>query len=261
MSESIRNLFTEISPTYDRLNHLLSFNIDKRWRRKTIEEIRNRKTPLKALDLCAGTLDLSREFLRQFPTSNVQAVDFSQGMLDQGMKKLSPEEREKIQTICADALSLPFPDGTFDVVFCGYGFRNLDNQETALHEIRRVLKPGGQLLILEFFKPTNWFTKLFHSTYGHFMLPTVGGLISRQSHAYRYLHESISRFYTLNECKIMFNNHMFKSLNHKNFFNGVSSLISAIKDSEGSLGGGGGGPPRRARMSTVGETADRPQRA
>lgn len=230
MSQQIQELFTAISPTYDRLNHLLSFNIDKRWRKKTIGEIRaGRDRPLQALDLCAGTLDLSREFLRQFPEGNVTAVDFSQAMLDEGTKKLTPKEKTKIKTVCADALSLPFPDASFDVVYCGYGFRNLDDQDKGLREIWRVLKPGGQILILEFFRPTKWFTKFFHNTYGNFMLPTIGGLVSKRTSAYRYLHESISRFYTLNECEKLLKKHIFNNISSMNFFNGVSSLITGVK--------------------------------
>ncbi|MDO8520483.1 MAG: bifunctional demethylmenaquinone methyltransferase/2-methoxy-6-polyprenyl-1,4-benzoquinol methylase UbiE [Deltaproteobacteria bacterium] len=226
----IESLFSEISPTYDRLNHLLSFNIDRSWRRKTIAQIVfDRGESVTALDLCAGTLDLTLEFLKTFPKGIVTAVDFSQSMLDLGAKKIPPQDAGRVRLICADALKLPFPDGQFDLLFCGYGFRNLDDKEAGLNEMRRVLRPGGQLLILEFFRPTNWFTKLFHGTYGNFILPTVGRLISKRTGAYRYLHESISRFYSTDECSNLFYKHMFNSIKLKFLFNGVSAIISGVK--------------------------------
>ncbi|MBI2340761.1 MAG: bifunctional demethylmenaquinone methyltransferase/2-methoxy-6-polyprenyl-1,4-benzoquinol methylase UbiE [Deltaproteobacteria bacterium] len=235
MSESIKSLFSSISPTYDRANHLLSLNADRRWRRKTIRKIGGDKTrSFKALDLCAGTLDLSIEFLERFPRGEVWALDFSQKMLEHGMAKIRANGpkgplQHRLHTVCADGLNMPFSTGQFDVVFCGFGFRNFDDRKTALKEIHRVLKPEGQLLILEFFRPTNFITRLFHKTYGNFVLPLAGGLISGRKEAYRYLHRSIADFYSLEECKELFRQSGFETTEAKNFSLGVCSLIAGKK--------------------------------
>ncbi|MBI4410978.1 MAG: ubiquinone/menaquinone biosynthesis methyltransferase [Deltaproteobacteria bacterium] len=242
MSEQIKNLFSSISPTYDGLNHLLSLNTDRRWRKRTIGQISfSKERPVAALDLCAGTLDLSLEFLRQYPAGKVWAVDFSHDMLKHGLTKVrahSPNEgplrgsaplQKRIHAICADGLQMPFPTEFFDVVFCGFGFRNFDDQTAALKEIHRVLKPDGQLLILEFFRPTNSLTRIFHNTYGNFILPLIGGLISGRKEAYRYLHRSIADFYSLEECKKLFEHAGFTIANAKNFSMGVCSLIVGKK--------------------------------
>ena len=230
MSEQIKNLFSSISPTYDRANHLLSLNSDRRWRRKTIGQIRfPKEKPVAALDLCAGTLDLSLEFLRQYPAGKVWALDFSTNMLAQGAAKTNGNLGKRIHLVCADGLNMPFPSGYFDAVFCGFGFRNFDDQTTALKEINRVLKPNGQLLILEFFRPTTIRAQIFHHTYGNFILPLVGGLISGRKEAYRYLHRSIADFYSLEECKELFKNSGFTATFSKNFSMGISSLIVGEK--------------------------------
>lgn len=226
MSEQIKELFSTISPTYDRLNHLLSFNLDKRWRKQTIQTIRaSENAPLLALDLCAGTFDLSLAFLERFRQSKVISADFSHGMLKAGLNKIKPHSN-RIFPVCGDALKLPFPDQSFDVVFCGYGFRNLDDPAKGLAEIHRVLKPGGQILILEFFRPQKLATRVFHHTYGRWVLPNVGHLISKSRSAYLYLHDSISRFYTLNECEKAFEKQGFNEILSKRFFMGVTHLVS-----------------------------------
>jgi len=229
MSEEIKELFSSISPTYDRLNHLLSFNADKRWRKETINRIgRDRTESIKALDLCAGTMDLSLGFLNEFPNGQVYALDFSHPMLEHGLAKAN-NLRERIHPICADGLKLPLPSNCVDVVFCGFGFRNLDNKEKGLKEIHRVLKPKGRVLLLEFFRPTKLSTKIFHTTYGNVVLPTVGRLISKNTGAYRYLHNSISEFYSVDECKDLMKESGFIPKFSKDFLFGISSLLIGEK--------------------------------
>lgn len=230
MSEDVKQLFTDISSTYDKLNHVLSFNIDKLWRKDAMRRIQFKKNePISALDVCAGTLDLSLTFLQEYQNGHVTSLDFSQAMLDYGMGKIKPHQKQKIKVVCGDALNLPFDDGHFDVVFSAYGFRNLDHQDKGLREMFRVLKPGGQLLILEFFRPENIFSKTFHATYGKFLLPTIGQLISGNKEAYQYLHASIQKFLTQDQCKELMEKEGFKFSFLKNYFMGVSSLISGVK--------------------------------
>lgn len=231
MSETVKSLFTSISPTYDRLNHVLSFNIDKIWRKKTITWIEKPKNAcFQVLDLCAGTFDLSLECLKQFPNCHIMAADFSQGMLNAGMIKIAAQKlKGKIVPVCADALNLPFSDNSMDAIVCGYGFRNFDNAEKGLREANRVLKKGGQLLVLDFFKPNSVPAKIFHKTYAKFVIPTLGKLISGHQSAYEYLKNSIQGFLTVAEFKSLLNRNNFTTLKSKDFIFAISSVVSATK--------------------------------
>ena len=203
--QTIKELFDSIAVTYDRANHLLSFNADKSWRRNAVESLPFDPTlPIRVLDLCAGTGDFSLALLERYPNARISAVDFSPPMLKVGRIKAA-NRNGSVQFICADALNLPFPDGSFALLLCGYGFRNLPDREGALDEIRRVLKSGGICLILDFFRPVSFAPRLFHATYGKWILPLIGGLVSKNRGAYEYLGASIGEFYSLNECDSAFN--------------------------------------------------------
>jgi len=227
MSEAVRKLFTEISPTYDRLNHLLSLNIDKLWRKKTIARIQKKSDErFQALDLCCGTFDLSLECVKQFPNAKIQAIDFSQSMIEVGKKKI--QDFPQIIPLCGDALNLSFKNKTFDVIFCGFGIRNLDDVEKGLKEMYRVLKPHGQVLILEFFKPTSSLQKLFHKTYGAHVLPKIGRFISGNPKAYSYLKDSIQGFLTVPEFCELLQKNGFENISAKDYFLKISSCINAF---------------------------------
>lgn len=231
MSESVKNMFTEISPTYDRLNHFLSFNFDKSWRRKTIASIQQEQSQeFSVLDICCGTHDMGLECLRQFPNSKITGIDFSQGMLDAGVEKIKKElDSGKIKTVCGDALALPFEDNSFDVLFCAYGVRNFDNTQKGMQEMMRVLKPGGQVLVLEFFKPTSIINRAFNKTYGQYLLPLFGKWISGHSSAYHYLRDSIRGFKTVPEFQSLISNLGFINVKTKSFFMNISHCVSAFK--------------------------------
>ncbi len=230
MSQKIKNLFDQISPTYDRLNHLLSFGIDRSWRRKTLSDVSpDKQLALTALDLCAGTLDLSIEFLKLYPQSKVVALDFSHSMLKRGLEKIPQHVRDRIDLVCADGLKLPFKKEEFDVVLCAYGMRNLDNNELGLKEIRSVLKPGGKILILDFFRPRKRSTKIFHQTYGKFWLPLMGGVVSGNRKAYCYLHESVKKYYSPEEYQKLMMQCGFTVLPGRDFLWGISSLAIGVK--------------------------------
>lgn len=236
MSEAIKNMFSEISPTYDRLNHALSFNLDKRWRKKSIALIKqNINTEFSTLDLCAGTLDLSLECLKQFPKTTIHAVDFSETMLAEGMEKVRRSHQKdtdtsKIIPVCSDALNLPFHDNFFDVIICSYGIRNFDDTNKGVIEMYRILKPGGQIVILDFFKPSSRLSHIFHNTYASLVIPTVGRLLSGHSSAYRYLRDSIQGFLTVEEFEQMLEKNEFNQINKLDFFGSVSTALSAIKN-------------------------------
>ena len=231
MSQSVKTLFDSISPTYDRLNHILSLNVDKGWRKKTISRIT--KQPLEifqALDLCAGTHDMGLECLRQFPNVKITAMDFSEEMLKAGEHKISLYLKNgQITPIVGDALKMPFPDNHFDVIFCAYGVRNFSDTIQGLKEIRRVLNPNGQLLILDFFRPENFFSRLFHKSYATHILPRVGQWISGNKAAYTYLRDSIQGFLTTAEMGTALLKLNFDNVAVTHFFAGISSCVSATR--------------------------------
>lgn len=223
-------MFSRISPVYDRLNHLLSLNLDRSWRRQAIGMICPPCQTFSALDLCAGTFDLSLECLRQFPGARIKAVDFSQAMLNAGEAKIKSQMESGIITpICADAMSLPLKDESFDVIFCGFGVRNFDMTHKGVLEMYRVLKPGGQVVILEFFRPSNTLARFFHQTYARYLIPFLGRLFSGNDSAYSYLRDSIQGFLTVQEFMDLLKETKFSNLKIKNFFMSVATAVSATK--------------------------------
>lgn len=187
MSEAIRLMFDRISGGYDTLNHVLSARRDLAWRRKAVSMLP--KTRQRILDLCGGTGDFllaaRREGISQ--TDSVVA-DFSAGMMAVLPAKGLPHG------IQADALSMPFRDGSFDTVLCGFGMRNLDDLAGGVREIHRVLKPGGTFCTLEFFRPHTLVSKGFYGAVAPVAIPFVGRAFGSSREAYEYLVRSIRRF-------------------------------------------------------------------
>jgi len=193
-ASAVQSMFSAIAPRYDLLNHLLSLNIDKRWRRRAVDVLLQGNDPAgRYLDACAGTMDLSVELARRAGFSgHVVASDFAYPMLAAGSDKTS--KLDNVQTVCGDALRLPFSDGEFDGVTVGFGVRNLASVTSGIRELTRVLKPGAKLVILEFTTP-RWqpFRALYLSYFKH-VLPFVGRLISKHGSAYSYLPASVLEF-------------------------------------------------------------------
>lgn len=192
----VREMFGRIAPRYDFLNHLLSLDIDKMWRRRVARRVTAvlHNPSARVLDLCCGTGDLALALRREAPAgAQIVGSDFVSEMLNRARAKAAASQAG-ITFVEADALDLPFKDGKFDLVTCSFGFRNLANYERGLLEIFRVLKPGGAAAILEFSEPKG---KLFGSLYRFYfrhVLPRLGGLISGSSAAYSYLPSSVSKF-------------------------------------------------------------------
>lgn len=192
----VRDMFGRIAPRYDLLNHLLSLDIDKIWRRRVARRFRAilRNPSARVLDLCCGTGDLALAFRREGPNgAEIVGSDFVPEMLARARAKAAALNA-RVTFVEADALALPFADSSFDLVSCSFGFRNLANYERGLLEILRVLRPGGSAAILEFAEPRG---KLFGGIYRFYfrrVLPRLGGLISGHGAAYTYLPASVSRF-------------------------------------------------------------------
>lgn len=192
-ARAVREMFTAIAPSYDLLNHLLSANIDKIWWRRTARSFANvlARPGVQVLDLCCGTGDMALALRRQGPQAEITGADFSHTMLVLAAKKNS--QPRPIKWIEADALQLPFPDQSFDLVTSAFGFRNLADYDAGLREILRVLRTGGQCGILEFSEPEGMMGKIY-DVYFKSVLPRIGRLISGNSGAYSYLPASVERF-------------------------------------------------------------------
>jgi len=200
-SRKVREMFTEIAPRYDFLNHLLSLELDRLWRARTARRLRPilQRLDARVLDLCCGTGDLAFALARSGP-AQVIGADFSHAMLVRANAKNDSDARASEASgrmvFCeADALHLPYAGATFDLVTTAFGFRNLANYEEGLQEIRRVLKPGGTVAILEFTEPPPGLAGDLYRWYCRELLPKIGGLLSGNPGAYKYLPASVARFF------------------------------------------------------------------
>ena len=198
--QNIGLLFDRIAGKYDFLNHLLSLNIDKWWRRKAVKCVLQDKNPeVQCLDVAIGTADLAIELARQLSQRhahfNITGIDLSAQMMRIGEEKVRKRGlQDCILFQQASALDMPFGDNAFDVVTCAYGVRNFSDLDKGLAEMQRVLKPGGQLMILEFSYPSNRFIRAMYDIYFTHVLPTIGRIVSRDKAAYTYLTKSVKSF-------------------------------------------------------------------
>ena len=192
---AVRAMFNDIAPKYDAANRVLSLGMDQWWRRQAIKALGEARSGV-VLDLCAGTLDLSRMLIDEGAT-RVIAADFAEDMLSSGAHKFT--ESDPIEIMCADARELPIEDNSVDGIICGFGLRNVPELHRALAECSRVLRPGGTIVVLDFFQPIGFFPRLLQSTYNKLIVPTVGGLITGFGDAYRYLNQSIDAFSTADD--------------------------------------------------------------
>lgn len=191
--EHVRAMFSSIARRYDLLNHLLSLNLDRRWRRRAVRELQPRPAA-RVLDLCGGTGDLSLEVTRHDPEL-VVCCDFSHAMLARAAPKFRRRGvGQRCGLIQADALQLPFPDGCFDGVIVGFGVRNLVDMPAGFREMQRVLRPGGRLVVLEFSQPRVWPLSSLYRLYLERLLPRLGDGVSGRSGPYGYLARTIREF-------------------------------------------------------------------
>ena len=189
----VRTVFEQIAPRYDLLNHLLSFNVDRWWRRRALRRLDWMRAPEgRYLDLCAGTLDVGAQLARERGFRGfIVGADFAVPMLRAGAGKAP---RQVLAPVAADALQLPLRQGGVDGVTVAFGIRNVASLDAALREVHRVLAPGGMFVILEFTTPRWRVVRALYHVYFHRLLPFVGGLISGHPTAYRYLPQSVAHF-------------------------------------------------------------------
>lgn len=222
--EGIRNLFDRIAPDYDRLNHILSLNIDKGWRRKAVKEIVDCESPLNILDVACGTGDFTIEIARKMPKgSMVIGIDLSEGMMEIGREKIA-EAGVRAEMIQGDCEALPFEDSVFDRISVGFGVRNFENLDKGLKEMNRVMKPGGKLVILELSVPSNPVLRWCYKLYFLKVLPLVGGWISGDRGAYEYLPASVLRFPAPDRFMEMMRKAGFRDVMHRSFTFGICRM-------------------------------------
>jgi demethylmenaquinone methyltransferase/2-methoxy-6-polyprenyl-1,4-benzoquinol methylase len=186
----VRDMFGRIAPRYDLANHLLSYNLDRLWRRRTVKRVRSilEHPDARVLDICCGTGDLALA-LQKAGRACVLGSDFCHPMLEAASRKLPGGVLFE-----ADAMQLPVRDASFDLITVAFGFRNLTNYDAGLREMRRVLRPGGTAAILEFSQANSSIFNAVYKFYSRRILPLLGGLITGAPDAYRYLPESIKKF-------------------------------------------------------------------
>lgn len=191
--QQVAEMFDNISPKYDFLNHLLSLGIDRLWRKRAIKLLKD-KQPKMILDIATGTGDFAIEALPLNP-DKIIGMDISAGMLEVGKKKMKDKKVDHIIDMqLGDSENLPFEENKFDAVTVSFGVRNFENLEIGLAEIFRVLRPGGRLVVIEFSQPRKFPFKQLYNFYFKNILPRIGKLVSKDSAAYTYLPESVSVF-------------------------------------------------------------------
>lgn len=225
-ARGVRTMFDRIAPTYDALNRVLSFGVDARWRVRAVTALLDGLPPGPVLDLCAGTLDLSVVIAAHAAGRHVVAVDLSPEMLAHGASKVRGLD---VETRVGDAAALEFPDAHFAGVIAGFGMRNVSITERAVREALRVLGPGGRFVTLEFFRPERVVTRLFHATYATALLPFVGGLISRDRRAYRYLAASMKGFLSRGEYETLLARAGFERIHGDSLLLGIASVVTGTR--------------------------------
>lgn len=191
--KQVEEMFDDISPRYDFLNHLLSANIDKFWRNNAINKLKHYK-PRLILDVATGTGDFAIAATK-INGAKVVGIDISEGMLEMGRKKIEKRNlASAIELIKADSENLPFENDKFDAAIVGFGVRNFENLKQGIKEIHRVLKPGGIFYVLEFSKPDKSPYKQIYRAYFTKILPLIGRIVSKHNNAYTYLPESVNEF-------------------------------------------------------------------
>jgi len=225
----IEKMFNNIAPYYDFLNGLLTLGIDSIWRRKAIATIQNKKAAT-ILDVATGTADLTIEINKQLNPEKIIGMDLSNEMLEIGRKKVKSKGLDKLITLDqGDSENLSYQDNTFDAVTVAFGVRNFENLEKGLMEIRRVLKPNGQIVVLEFSRPTVFPFKQLFNAYFKYVLPLIGKVTSKDPKAYQYLYESVQAFPDGDDFLNVLKATGFNSYQCRKLSLGICSIYSGFK--------------------------------
>lgn len=227
--ENIRSLFDNIAPDYDKLNHILSLNIDKGWRKKAVREIADVQQRLQVLDVACGTGDFTIEIARNVAEgSKIIGIDLSEGMMKVGREKIAASGVDALLEY-GDCEALDYPENNFDRISVGFGVRNFEHLGLGLKEMCRVLKPGGKLVILELSVPSNPIVRWCYKLYFLNILPMIGGMVSGNRGAYEYLPASVLNFPAPDKFIPMMREAGFSEVRHRALTLGVCRMYVGIK--------------------------------
>lgn len=227
--EKIKSLFDNIAPDYDKLNHILSLNIDKGWRKKAVRKIADTDRPLSVLDVACGTGDFTIEIARKIAAgSQITGIDLSEGMMEVGRKKIAAANIDATLEY-GDCEALKYSDNLFDRISVGFGVRNFEHLNTGLKEMCRVLKPNGKLVILELSVPSNPLLRWCYKLYFLNILPAIGGFVSGDRSAYEYLPASVLNFPAPEKFIPMMYQAGFAKVEHKALTFGICRMYIGIK--------------------------------
>ena len=227
--ENIKKLFDNIASDYDKLNHILSLNIDKGWRKKAVKETIDCAEPMQVLDVACGTGDFTIEIARKAaPGSRITGIDLSEGMMKIGREKIASADVDATLEY-GDCEALTYADNSFDRITVGFGVRNFEHLELGLREMQRVLKKGGKLVILELSIPSNSFIRWCYKLYFLKILPAIGGWVSGNRGAYNYLPASVLHFPAPDKFQAMMREAGFSTVEHKAFTFGICRMYIGKK--------------------------------
>jgi len=223
----VRGMFGRVASRYDLLNHLLSFNVDRYWRRRTVRRAQEflARPGARVLDICCGTGDLTLALAARANGKTVFGSDFCHPMLLEARRKV----RERCALFEADALKLPLADGSLDLITVAFGLRNFANYQEGLLEMRRVLKPGGAAAILEFSRPPNRAFAALYDFYSLRILPAIGGMVSGSRTAYQYLPESVRKFPGAEELAGRMREAGFAKVSYERMTGGIVALHMGVR--------------------------------
>lgn len=220
----VREMFDHIAPKYDLLNHTLSMNVDRLWRRRVVRILR-RSHARRILDIATGTGDLAIDLARRIPGAQVLGVDLSEGMLEVARRKVAARGLDaRIVLDRGDAEHLGVADASVDAVTVAFGVRNFGDLEAGLREMARAIKPGGRVVILEFSRPRNRLFRALYEFYSDRILPRIGGLVSKDRRAYAYLPASVREFPAPQEFMAMMTRAGFKNCRARSQSFGIAQI-------------------------------------
>ena len=226
--EEVAEMFNNISKRYDFLNHFLSVGIDKIWRRKAVNMLKEVQ-PKRILDLASGTGDFAIESLRLKP-EQIIGMDISEGMLEVGREKMKKKGYDNVISMqLGDSENLPFEDNYFDALTVGFGVRNYENLEKGLSEMLRVVRPGGKIIVLEFSKPKKFPVKQYYAFHSKYIIPFFGKRISKDSKAYEYLPESVAAFPEGKNFTDILEKLGYKQVKAQLVSGGIATIYSGVK--------------------------------
>lgn len=228
--EQVEQMFDNIAPTYDKLNHIMSLNIDRMWRRRVMRIVRRSKAH-KIMDVATGTGDLAIAMAKRVDRTQILGVDLSEEMLAVARRKVEKqglEERIMLEKGDAENLTMVTTE-SIDAATVAFGVRNFENIERGLSEIYRTLKPGGKLVVLEFSMPKNRLVRWVYSQYAHRLLPRIGGMISKDKQAYTYLPDSVEEFPSPERFAEILRGVGFRSVKTRSQSFGIAYIYDATK--------------------------------